>query len=146
MAQRKVASTIEGYLSLITNNIQNAKRRNKYECEIDIEYMLELYKLQEGKCAISGIEMTWGFEDNREAGKQYRKPFNLSVDRVDSTKGYTKDNVILICNIVNFFKNNYDICLMYDVAHSIVQNYDRLEHVLDLMRDKLDVEIQVNCS
>jgi hypothetical protein len=29
-------------------------------------------------------------------------PFSPSIDRIDSNKGYTKDNCRLVCTIVNF--------------------------------------------
>ena len=30
--------------------------------------------------------------------------YNISIDRIDSTKGYTKDNTQLVCDIVNRMK------------------------------------------
>lgn len=34
---------------------------------------------------------------------------SLSLDRIDSTKGYTKDNVVFCCKIVNMMKLDIDV-------------------------------------
>lgn len=44
-------------------------------------------------------------------GKSYdgRTNTNVSIDRIDSSKGYTKDNIWLICSAVNFMKSNLNL-------------------------------------
>ena len=63
------------------------------------EYLKELWKLQNGKCALTGLSMTCSIGNN---GSNY----NMSVDRIDSSKGYVKNNIQLVCNIVNTMKTN----------------------------------------
>lgn len=65
--------------------------------DLDIEFLLYLYSKQKGLCAISGVEMT----HLTGAG---RVPTNISIDRIDSNKGYTQDNVQLVCRQVNIMK------------------------------------------
>ena len=36
-------------------------------------------------------------------------PTNLSLDRIDSSQGYTEDNVQLVCRIVNIMKNDLSV-------------------------------------
>jgi hypothetical protein len=62
-------------------------------------YLKELWELQNGICAISGIEMTTVVFNGRV-------PTNISVDRKDSNIGYTKENVQLVCMAVNQMKND----------------------------------------
>lgn len=50
------------------------------------EYLLELYDKQEGRCHISGIEMSLGTYHN----------WQLSVERLNESEPYNKDNVVLI--------------------------------------------------
>lgn len=41
--------------------------------------------------------------------KHGRTNTNVSIDRIDSSKGYTKDNIWLICSAVNFMKSNLNL-------------------------------------
>ena len=67
------------------------------EFNIDIDFMHYLWNTQKGLCNISKLPMTFIF--NNKHGK-----YNISIDRIDSTKGYTKDNTQLVCDIVNRMK------------------------------------------
>lgn len=129
IVQRRRASTVEGYFKMILNDIKNNPRRNKYENDIDLEYLMKLYDKQDGRCAISNIKMTWGFSDGEEENKQFRKPYNIGIDRVDNSIGYTEGNVVLVCNIVNFFKSNNSLDIVYHVAEEITKNKNRLAEV-----------------
>lgn len=68
--------------------------------DIDIDFMYCLWQKQKGKCALTGIPMT--------TTKHGRRNTNISIDRIDSTKGYTKENVQLVCSAINFMKANMD--------------------------------------
>lgn len=35
------------------------------------------------------------------------KPFGPAIDRIDSKKGYSIENIRLVCNLFNFAKNRY---------------------------------------
>lgn len=84
---------------------QSAKERAKkynFSIEIDLDFLLERFEKIKGKCELS--EIPFSFE---RFGKIKRNPFALSLDRIDSEKGYTKDNVRLVCVIVNLSLNNF---------------------------------------
>lgn len=99
-------STLNGYLVKLFANLQyNTKSRAKdILIEITIDDIKELYKKQDGKCAISNIQMThlaYQSDDPKQLNKN-----NLSIDRKDSKKGYTKTNIQLVCTIVNILKSD----------------------------------------
>lgn len=77
---------------------RRSKERNTYN-DLDLEYLMFLWQKQNGKCALTGIDMTYKFYCGRVNS-------NLSVDRIDSSKGYTKDNVQLVCMAANQMKND----------------------------------------
>lgn len=78
------------------------KNRIFFDINIDEDYLYYLYNLQKGKCAISGVEMTY-IEHNGNI------PTNISIDRLNSNLGYIKENVHLVCNIVNIMKNTMTV-------------------------------------
>ena len=65
----------------------NSSDRN-IEFNITIEDLDSQYKIQNGKCAISGIDI--GFHNCRQKSKILS---TASLDRIDSSKPYTKDNI-----------------------------------------------------
>ena len=66
-----------------------------------IEQMLELLEKQNGLCAISKVPLTCIKIPNND-----KVLTNLSIDRVDSSRGYELDNIQLVCAIVNIMKSN----------------------------------------
>jgi hypothetical protein len=84
---------------LIDLKTRTKKKRIKYPTilDFDIEYLLELWDKQSGKCALSGLDMTYILYNGHTNN-------NVSIDRINSLKGYTKDNIQLVCCIVNKMK------------------------------------------
>lgn len=84
--KNKVADTLEKYISYILLH----KRRN---C-LSVEDVLDLYEQQEGRCALSNVEMTY-------ICGQGRIPTNIGIDRIETGGPYIKENIRLVCNYVN---------------------------------------------
>lgn len=84
--------------NFITGILNHACRRKQHlGFNLDLMFLLDLYESQKGFCAISGVEMTYLAGD----GRRYT---NISIDRIDSSKGYLRDNVQFVCDIVNVMK------------------------------------------
>lgn len=78
--------------------------RKNIEFDIDVDFIHSLLKKQNGLCKYSGVLLDI---DNTNGDNDNRININtLSIDRVDSSKGYTKDNVVLVTAIVNSMKND----------------------------------------
>lgn len=80
---------------LINASKQRAKTKNRKH-EITVEDIKSIYPI-DGKCPIFGIELTFG-----DSGFRENSP---SIDRIDSTKGYTTDNVQIISWKANRIKS-----------------------------------------
>ena len=65
-------------------------------------FILNLYVKQEGLCAMTGEKLTFIALSNSGNINYY----NLSIDRIDSNKGYTTDNIQLVGAIINIMKND----------------------------------------
>lgn len=76
--------------------INNANQRN-IEFSLTIEEGWELYQKQNKRCALSGVEIYFG-------SKALNIEHTASLDRIDSSKTYTKDNVQWIHKDLNMMK------------------------------------------
>lgn len=68
-------------------------KRGKYESFLSYDDLANLYKTQNGKCAYSGIPF--------KLPTQLNSDWQMSLERIDTTKNYTVDNVLLICQEFN---------------------------------------------
>jgi hypothetical protein len=87
--------------------------------------LLGMYLEQDGRCALSGIEMLV------ETGEGTRNDIKPSVDRIDSSKGYLLDNVHIVCAIVNIMKNDLSKARFVNLCKLVVQREaDRQDELL----------------
>lgn len=114
-------SDLEKHLAILINgcrsriNHSKSKSYKRITLDIDYKFLYELYQKQQGKCAISGLPMTYYVGSGRNH-------YNISIDRIDSTKGYTKDNVQLVCAQVNMMKAEMTMEELYIFCESIINN------------------------
>jgi hypothetical protein len=76
---------------------QKAKSPERRVITITLEEVLALWDSQNGFCAISGMSMLY----------EFKNPRTVSIDRIDSDKGYIPGNVQLVCQWVNLAKNSF---------------------------------------
>ena len=100
IANRKKSSSPEKYLRHLYTQAKSARRNSGIEWNIEAIDIIALWHEQEGKCALSGVFMTW----QKDGGG--RKELNASIDRIDPHNGYLPNNVQLVCSRVNILKHN----------------------------------------
>lgn len=66
---------------------------------ITLDDIHRLYDTQGGRCALSGDTLTLPVFAGRQDGH-----FNISIDRVDPSRGYTPDNIQLVTKQINLAK------------------------------------------
>ncbi len=109
----------------LTYKLSSTKSRAKmknWDFDLDEKFIKGLYDKQNGKCAYSGTELS--LEEKADDKESF------SIDRVDSSKGYTKDNVKLITGYINRMKLNwtYDdfLSVIKDIyEHNSLQNFPK---------------------
>jgi len=89
--------------------------RKDFDWEITCEYVETLWDKQEGKCALSGVFLTW------QAGEG-RQDFNVSIDRKDPNKGYIIGNIQLVSQRVNVMKHTLGDSEFYWWCKNITHN------------------------
>lgn len=103
--------------SSLQNNLKNLLRRTPTETPVTPAKLMELWHKQNGLCALSSIEMTWG------SGHGIARPTSISIDRIDQTRGYELDNVRLVCYAVNCFRGRMSDKEMYEMARALYNTY-----------------------
>lgn len=89
-------------------------RMKRLPYNLDFDFLNELWNIQKGKCAVSGIDMTF----TMDSGRTYS---NVSLDQIDPNKGYTKENVQLVCMAVNQLKSDFEIDVIYKICENILK-------------------------
>ncbi len=75
---------------------QHRANKHNLDFNLDIEYLAKLWNDQNGKCFYTNLPMKWA--------KDRVSFWSPSLDKLDPTKGYTKNNVVLTLFAVNSFK------------------------------------------
>lgn len=87
--------------SCLSSSKERAKQFN-WSYNLTLRYMADLYIEQLGKCPITGEVMSPYRGDWNQ-----KNPYKISIDRIDSSKGYVKGNVILVTHWANNAKNTW---------------------------------------
>lgn len=82
---------------------------------LTLDYMLGLYDAQQGRCAISGREMTL-------TRGQGRVETNMSIDRIDREKGYIPGNVQLVCAFCNKLKGMMSMAELVEFCQDVIDS------------------------
>lgn len=79
-------------ITKLNSSYGRAKEKNM-KFDLDFDFLQDLLNLQENKCAYTRIT----FNPNSSL-------YSMSIDRIDSKGGYTKDNVQWVCSQINIMK------------------------------------------
>lgn len=98
----KVALAVDGWSSVATQRVYTSaglRRKRGLDCAIDIDSAWLDSRIAEigYRCELSGVK--FNMDDSRS-------PAHPSIDRIDSSGGYTKDNCQIVCCSINYAKSN----------------------------------------
>jgi hypothetical protein len=82
--------------------IKNGAKSRKLEFSINKEYIWNLFLNQKRKCALTGLDLCFSKLSGGNDG-------TASLDRIDSTKGYTTENVWWVHKDLNTMKWDLDL-------------------------------------
>lgn len=84
---------------------QYAKRRAREKCvEFDLDYWEVRRRTENGVCEATG--MPFNYQDTKKENL-FGGEFSPSIDRIDPSKGYTMDNIRIVCWAFNHMKHTY---------------------------------------
>ena len=120
----KNSSQFTGYEDISGHTWSLIKRRafqRDVSFEITIKDAWDRYQQQKGKCALTGLPLTL-FPNTC---------ITASLDRIDSSKGYTLDNIQWVLKAVNIMKNSYSMEFFINICRKIVLQHEKSPAVSD---------------
>lgn len=114
-------SDFDHLFSRIEKNTRTRAEKSNLDFNLDKEYIKTLYLKQDKKCEKTNIP----FELSKGNGLKERSPWSISIDRIDNSKGYTKDNVQLVCLMYNLCKSSWTEKEIQEFCAKVVINKDK---------------------
>ena len=100
--QHKFINSFNRYIAKL--HLVIVKESKKVKVLITEDDIKNLYNEQKGKCKLSGKQMT--HIDYNGCDKMEITKWNISINKIDILKPHSKDNIQLICNIINLTKQD----------------------------------------
>lgn len=110
-SRKKLNSTIEGRARVFLRNAERAAKSRGHVFALTLENIVDCWRLQNSICAYSGRQMTL------DAGKLE----TVSIERIDSSLGYTPENTILVCQAINRLKSDFDFDKFYELCKDVAE-------------------------
>lgn len=105
-------------------HFRNIIKRNKIrniEIDITIEDLINQWEKQRGICEFTGLNLVISSYSKIEKNPIY----SASLDRIDSSKGYTKDNIRWISRSINYMKNDMTDEMTWNLIDILIENKKR---------------------
>jgi len=99
----------------------HAKKINQF-VEITVDDLKRQWEVQKGKCPFTNWDLL-NYKSTRDV--PVRCPNRASLDRIDCTKGYAKDNIRFVSMMAQFAKNNFSDGDLKHFCESVSQNLGR---------------------
>lgn len=108
--------------------LRNSRARSKTKglsFNLDLEYVVALWKSQDNLCAVTGVE----FELDLPEGRTKTRPNAPSLDRIDPDLGYVKGNVRFVTYQANCAMLNFGEQALIQMARNIMINNGEMPYV-----------------
>ena len=100
---KKTSATPEAYIRVLNTQLKSGRVKQGVDYELTTEDLIDLWEIQDGKCALSGVLMT--HQRDGTYGDRKQKDFNASIDRVNPQGPYVRENVQLVSARINTMKH-----------------------------------------
>jgi hypothetical protein len=96
MEKESKLSSPRRFLTDAVAHLRRSSRKKSIPFDIDLDYVDDIWKKQNGRCAISGVMLTY----------KRRDLFGVRIYVIDEKKGYTKGNILLVCDGIKRLKRD----------------------------------------
>jgi len=102
--RREYGRSLVGKLKGLLNSARGRAKKHQLIFDLDIDWLMEQHKKQDGKCSLTGIPFKFDF--NYDLSRHFI-PDSPSLDRINPVAGYTKENTRLVCTAINIAMNSF---------------------------------------
>jgi len=92
--------------------VKTAGERKNKKCFITVEHLHDVWQRQKGLCVYTKLPLT----------SESHQLNTVSLDRIDSSKDYTVDNIQLVCVPINRMKLDYTEKQFIELCHLVTHN------------------------
>lgn len=96
MEAKSKQSSPRRFLTDSVAHLRRFSRKKTIPFDLDLDYVDDLWNRQQGRCAISGVQMTHKRKDLVSA----------RIDTINAEKGFIKGNVQLVCDGIKRMKRD----------------------------------------
>jgi hypothetical protein len=123
-------------LKATINQLFYYSKTNAYNKKLDFnlttEFLLELYKKQNGKCFYTGAQMKLnGIGLNKD-------PLYISLDKVTPELGYIQGNVVFCCLGINYLKGVHSVDVLYNTLFTFFDGCIITNKLPEIIKEKLE--------
>lgn len=94
------------------SSFKERSNRRGHNFSLPIEHAWDLFEKQGQKCALTGLPISFG---------KWNEETTASLDRIDNSRGYEKDNVQWVHKDVNIMRNVYSIEYFKEICALVVK-------------------------
>lgn len=106
------------FWSQIKRNADGSKGSKVLPFNLTIQEIWELYQKQDGKCALSGLQIY--------PPRKWDDPATASLDRIDSSKGYISGNVQWVHKDINRLKGVFDQSYFLELCRKVYEYHEKM--------------------
>lgn len=118
------SSTFDGFMIKLMGDVKHncIKRSKDLELSITLEDIEKLYHKQSGKCALTNKILTHTTITDTVTNEYIKHRWNISIDRIDSSKGYTINNIQLVGAVINIMKTDLSCNEFIEICQEIASH------------------------
>jgi hypothetical protein len=99
---KKILKNISFSQTRNTSRVEKGQNLKVWSLKLTEEDILRKYEEQGGRCYWLGIRL------NEKYNYEKKHPLAISVDRIDNSKGYEYDNIVLCLRVLNLGRGSYE--------------------------------------
>ncbi|MCT7997478.1 hypothetical protein [Laspinema olomoucense] len=121
--------------------IRKSVKQRTIEASVTLQDLKQIWHNQGGICPYTGWELVL-FPCTTDYQSRPLTTNRASVDRIDSSKGYSLDNIQFVAVMANLAKNCFRETELFDFCEAVYQNYHRQERGFDKIPRGQDRELE----
>lgn len=99
---------LSSFRALLRKTRSRKTKQSGSDVSITVEQLKELWEKQNGICKITGLKMILP----KTTAETNVGPKCASIDRIDNSRGYSIDNIQLVCYSANLARNSFEISVI----------------------------------